>query len=180
MKLTVMLVASLVGAQARAGELYARLHGQEPRKVLFELFEKPAFSPEDSQDLDRLWVEGGYTEDFVVRTFEQYRRAHPDLQHAYQEVILWHTSRDVLPAETSPEEFAAAAELFHQKASLFNGTVRLIGGFLDAERPYRRGLCRWIAPNTFVMLYVVRQAREPYMGPYFPADGGAMVSQTMY
>ena len=72
------------------------------------------------------------------------------------------------------------SQLFHQKAALFGGTVRLIGGFLNDEEPYRKGLCRWIAPNTFSMLYVVRLAREPYFGPYFPQDGGTIVSQTLH
>lgn len=163
-----------------AGELYDQLAGKPGKKVLFSLFAKESFNQEDVKDLDQLWLDYNFSEQDVASAFRSYQNKYPIQMNAYQEVILWHTDKDVIPSTTTPEEFAQVGQLFHQKAALFGGTVRLIGGFLNDEEPYRKGLCRWIAPNTFSMLYVVRLAREPYFGPYFPQDGGTIVSQTLH
>ena len=163
-----------------AGELYDELSGKPAKKILFSLFAKESFNQEEVKDLDQLWLDYNFSEQDVALAFRSYQNKYPIQMTAYQEVILWHTDKDVIPSTTTPEEFAQVGQLFHQKAELFGGTVRLIGGFLNHEQPYRKGLCRWIAPNTFSMLYVVRLAREPYFGPYFPQDGGTIVSQTLH
>ena len=179
--LLVLLLSIVVPSQTFAGSLYDELHTLPKKKVLFKLFAKNSFNKIDIEDLDRLWMEREYSTRFVVRSFEKYRRRHgKEVAPAYQEVILWHTEKDLIPASTTKEEFDYAGRLFHEKAALFGGTIRLIGGFLDNSEPYRKGLCRWTAPNTFVMLYVVRLAREPFFGPVFPMDGGTMVSQTLH
>lgn len=163
-----------------AGQLYDDLQGLSKKDVLFQLFEKTNFDKYDVEDLDRLWLEYNFSPEYVVKKFELHRKMNNQIASAYQEVILWHTEIDVIPASTTKEEFDLAAKLFHEKSALFGGTVRVIGGFLDDSTPYRKGICRWIAPNTFIMLYVVRLAREPFFGPVFPMDGGTMVSQTLH
>ena len=174
----VFLVA--VQMTAHAGDLYDDLIDLSDRKIMFTLFEKTSFDKYDIEDLDRLWIEKDYSTEFVVSMFERHRKKFPESMNAYQEVILWHTEIDVIASNTSKEEFDLASSLLHEKSALFGGTVRVIGGFLDDSKPYRKGICRWIAPNTFVMLYVVRLAREPFFGPVFPMDGGTKVSQTLH
>ncbi|TCI03744.1 hypothetical protein EZV61_09395 [Corallincola luteus] len=175
-----LLALLLIPTLTSAGELYDELEGLSKKEVMYHLFEKTSFDKYDIEDLDLLWLERDFSTQFVVKMFEKYRKNNPQIASAYQEVILWHTEIDVIPSTTTKEEFDLAAQLFHEKSALFGGTVRVIGGFLDDSEPYRKGICRWVAPNTFVMLYVVRLAREPFFGPVFPMDGGTMVSQTLH
>jgi hypothetical protein len=182
MKIFKMIITLLafIPVSAFAGDLYDELEGLSKKQVLFTLFEKTSFDKYDIEDLDQVWLEREFSTGFVVKKFEQFRKNNKNIAPAYQEVILWHTEIDVIPSSTTPEEFAYAASLFHEKSALFGGTIRVIGGFLDDSEPYRKGICRWVAPNTFVMLYVVRLAREPFFGPVFPMDGGTLVSQTLH
>lgn len=175
-----ILFLSSLSTPATSGELYDKLEQLNRREALIFLFEKSSFDSEDVKDLDQIFSEKEFSTEFVVRVFEKYRRNNTVSLNAYQEVILWHTKYDVIPSSTTKEEFEYAAKLFHEKAALFGGTVRVIGGFLDNGTPNRKGICRWIAPNTFIMLYVVRLAREPFFGAVFPMDGGTMVSQTLF
>ncbi|WP_075185024.1 hypothetical protein [Teredinibacter haidensis] len=181
LRLTILITITLTFAQqAIAGDLYDEVYQLSNKDLMVQLFEKISFDKYDIEDLDRIWIERDISTQFVVRSFERYRRHNQQVADAYQEVILWHTEIDIIPSSTTKEEFDLAAQLFHEKSALFGGTVRVIGGFLDKGEPYRRGICRWVAPNTFVMLYVVRLAREPFFGSVFPMDGGTMVSQTLH
>jgi hypothetical protein len=163
-----------------AGELYDQLNGKAPKKVVFALFDKENFDANDVEDLDKLWLEYNFSENDIVKYYDEYQKRNNKNIYAYQEVILWHTAEDLIPASTTDEDFRQVAAQFHEKSSLFHGAVRLIGGFLDNGKEYRHGICRWTAPNTFLMLYVVKLARAPYLGDYFPKDGGSMLYQTLH
>ncbi|MFC3914102.1 hypothetical protein ACFOSS_11560 [Pseudaeromonas sharmana] len=164
----------------KTGNLYTQLTGLPAQEVFDALFMRNTFDHQDSIDLDLLWSEYCFTERQVVDAFVDFQQRHPVLPEGYQEAILWHGEHDPVPSQIAADEFRMASQIFHEKAGLFNGTVRLIGGFLNQDVPNRRGLCRWIAPNTFVMLYVVRQSRGPFFGYFFPKDGGTTVSMVMW
>ena len=175
-----IIITLIFSFNAFAGELYDQLNGKAPKKVVFSLFDKENFDANDVEDLDKLWLEYNFSENDIVKCFDDYQKKNNKNIYAYQEVILWHTTQDLIPASTSEEDFRQVAALFHEKSSLFHGSVRLIGGFLDNDKEYRHGICRWTAPNTFLMLYVVKLARAPYLGDYFPKDGGSMLYQTLH
>jgi len=175
-----IIIALMFSFNAFAGELYDQLNGKAPKKVVFSLFDKENFDANDVEDLDKLWLEYNFSENDIVKYFDDYQKKNNKNIYVYQEVILWHTTQDLIPASTSEEDFRQVAALFHEKSSLFHGSVRLIGGFLDNDKEYRHGICRWTAPNTFLMLYVVKLARAPYLGDYFPKDGGSMLYQTLH
>lgn len=180
MRVLIVIVTLLLSWHSSAGELYDQLSGKSPKKVVFTLFDKENFGANDVEDLDRLWLEYNFSENDIVRYFDEYQKRNNKSIYTYQEVILWHTTQDLIPASTSEEDFRQVAALFHEKSSLFHGSVRLIGGYLDNDKEYRHGICRWTSPNTFLMLYVVKLARAPYLGDYFPKDGGAMLYQTLH
>jgi hypothetical protein len=175
-----IIITLMFSFNAFAGELYDQLNGKAPKKVVFSLFDKENFDANDVEDLDKLWLEYNFSENDIVKYFDDYQKKNNKNIYVYQEVILWHTTQDLIPASTSEEDFRQVAALFHEKSSLFHGSVRLIGGFLDNDKEYRHGICRWTAPNTFLMLYVVKLARAPYLGDYFPKDGGSMLYQTLH
>ena len=180
MRVLIVIVTLLLSWHSSAGELYDQLSGKSPKKVVFTLFDKENFGANDVEDLDRLWLEYNFSENDIVRYFDEYQKRNNKSIYTYQEVILWHTTQDLIPASTSEEDFRQVAALFHEKSSLFHGSVRLIGGYLDNDKEYRHGICRWTSPNTFLMLYVVKLARAPYLGDYFPKDGGSMLYQTLH
>jgi hypothetical protein len=180
MRILIAIIAVIISLHSFAGELYDQLSGQSPKKVVFALFDKENFGASDVADLDKLWLEYNFSENDIVKYFDEYQKKNNKNIYSYQEVILWHTNEDLIPASTSDEDFRQVAALFHEKSSLFHGSVRLIGGFLDNDKEYRHGICRWTAPNTFLMLYVVKLARAPYLGDYFPKDGGSMLYQTLH
>lgn len=177
---TLFILTLMFSFHTFAGELYDQLSGKAPKKVVFSLFDKENFDANDVEDLDKLWLEYNFSENDIVKYFYEYQKKNNTNIYAYQEVILWHTNQDLIPASTSEEDFQQVAALFHEKSSLFHGSVRLIGGFLDNDKEYRHGICRWTSPNTFLMLYVVKLARAPYLGDYFPKDGGSMLYQTLH
>ncbi len=174
------MVAELVAQAPDTGELYRHLTGRSMEEILFYLFEQQSFSHQDALDLDLLWSEYPFTDEIVANAFLHYGQLNPVRMTTYQEAILWHSELDLVPSQITKAEFEMASQMFHEKAAIFSGSVRLIGGYLNNDTPNRKGLCRWIAPNTFAMLYVVRQARGPFMGFFFPRDGGTTVSQVMH
>jgi len=174
------LIAKLNVEEQDVGALYQRLAGRSMKEILFHLFEQQSFTHRDALDLDLLWAEYEFTDELIAEIFNDYCRVNPIRMTTYQEAILWHSDKDLVPSAITKPEFEMGSQMFHEKAAIFNGTVRLIGGYLNDDTPNRKGLCRWIAPNTFAMLYVVRQARGPFMGFFFPRDGGTTVSQVMH
>lgn len=175
--LSAVVISLIFVFSAHAGELYDNLSGELSENILFELFQKESFSQTDVLDLDALFEEYGFTEEYVIKKLRKYYKYNIVTPTAYQEVILYHLDKDTVPPETSKEEFEYIGAEFHATAARFGGGVRLIGGFLDSEG---KGFCRWTAPNTFIMLYIVRQVRQPILGGGFPSDGGTMVTQTLH
>ena len=175
--LSAILFTLIFSFSAHAGELYDNFTGLSDEEILYGLFAKESFDQADIVDLDALFAENNFTEAQIARKLRQYYKNNLIIPTAYKEVILYHQDKDTISPATTKEEFEYIAAAFHAKAAYFGGAIRLIGGFLDSDG---RGFCRWTAHNTFIMLYIVRQVKQPIIGGGFPADGGTLVTQTLH
>ena len=163
----VVCIMTAITIPAQAGDLYDQLHDMNPNQILFELFQKESFSHDDSVDLDSLFAENGFTDNKIVDEFQ--KAGLVPLAKAYQEVWVYHKELNLFPLGLLQEDLDALEVAIRVKACIFEGSVRLVGIFVDENG---QGACRWVSPNAFLVMYVVREV----LGT-FPADGVGLVKQ---
>ena len=166
----VVCIMTAITIPAQAGDLYEELCNMNHKQILFELFQKESFSHDDSVDLDSLFAENDFTDTMIAKEFRSFqKKGLVPVAEAYQEVWVYHKELNLFPLGLSQEVLDALEVAIREKAGIFEGSVRLVGIFVDENA---QGACRWISPNTFLVMYVVREV----LGT-FPADGGALVKQ---
>ena len=173
----VVCIMTAITIPVQAGELYIQLHNMNPNQILFELFQKESFSQDDSGDLDSLFAENGFTDNKIVGEFQKFqKKGLVPVAEAYQEVLVYHQLYNLLPG-LIPGDIDGLKEALRAKAGIFEGSVRLVGVFVDQNG---QGACRWVSPNAFIVLYVVREAlREALEDETVPfaSDGASLVTQ---
>ena len=166
----VVCIMTAITIPAQAGDLYDQLHDMNPNQILFELFQKESFSHDDSVDLDSLFAENDFTDTMIAKEFRSFqKKGLVPVAEAYQEVWVYHKELNLFPLGLSQIALDALEVAIRGKAGIFEGSVRLVGIFVDENG---QGACRWVSPNAFLVMYVVREV----LGT-FPADGVGLVKQ---
>ena len=173
----VVCIMTAITIPAQAGDLYDELYNMNHKQILFELFQKESFSHDDSVDLDSLFAENDFTDTMIAKEFRSFqKKGLVPVAEAYQEVFVYHQLDNLLPG-LIPGAIDDLKEALRAKAGIFEGSVRLVGVFVDQNG---QGACRWVSPNAFIVLYVVREAlREALEDETVPfaADGAGLVTQ---
>ena len=173
----VVCIMTAITIPAQAGDLYDELCNMNPKEILFELYQKESFSQEDCVDLDLLFAENAFTDNMIVSEFQKFqKKGLVPVAEAYQEVLVYHQLDNLLPSLV-PGDIDGLKEALRAKAGIFEGSVRLVGVFVDQNG---QGACRWVSPNAFIVLYVVREAlREALEDETVPfaSDGASLVTQ---
>lgn len=168
----VVCIMTAITIPAQAGDLYDELRYMNPKDILFGLYQKESFSPSDIADLELLFAENNFTDNKIVDEFQNFQQeGEVPVAEAYQEVFVYHQNDNLLPENLSPGDIDGLKVALRAKAGIFEGSVRLVGVFVDQSG---QGACRWVAPNPFLVLYVVR---EVLGGVSFAADGAGLVTQ---
>ena len=174
----VVCIMTAITIPAQAGDLYDELCNMNHKQILFELFQKESFSPGDIVDLDQLFYEKAFTDNKIVDESQKFQKGGwVSVAEAYQEVFVYHQELNLLPENLSPGDLDGLKVVLRAKAGIFEGSVRLVGVFVDQNG---QGACRWVSPNAFIVLYVVREAlREALEDETVPfaADGAGLVTQ---
>ncbi len=166
----VVCIMTAITIPAQAGDLYEELCNMNHKQILFELFQKESFSHDDSVDLDSLFAENDFTDTMIAKEFRSFqKKGLVPVAEAYQEVWVYHKELNLFPLGLPQITLDALEVAIREKAGMFEGSVRLVGIFVDENG---QGACRWISPNTFLVMYVVREV----LGT-FPADGVGLVKQ---
>ena len=166
----VVCIMTAITIPAQAGDLYDELCNMNRKNILFALFQKESFSQDDSGDLDSLFAENGFTDNKIVTEFQKFQKGGwAPVAEAYQEVWVYHKELNLFPLGLSQIALDALEVAIRGKAGIFEGSVRLVGIFVDENG---QGACRWVSPNAFLVMYVVREV----LGT-FPADGVGLVKQ---
>ena len=168
----VVCIMTAITIHAQAGDLYEELYNMNHKDKLFALFQKETFSHEDSLDLDLLFAENAFTDKMIIDEFRRFQKeGWVPVAEAYQEVFVYHQYHNLFPKGLSQTVLNELEGDIREKAGIFEGSVRLVGIFADANG---QGACRWVSPNTFLVMYVVREV----LGT-FPADGAGLVTQVI-
>lgn len=170
----VVCIMTAITIPAQAGDLYDELYNMNHKQILFELFQKESFSPGDIVDLELLFAENenDFTDTMIANEFRSFQKEGVvPVAVAYQEVWVYHKELNLFPLGLLQEVLDALEIAIREKAGMFEGSVRLVGIFVDENG---QGACRWSAPNAFLVMYVVREV----LGT-FPVDGAGLVTQVM-
>jgi len=174
----VVCIMTAITIPAQAGDLYDNLRNMNHKNILFALFQKESFTHLDSLDMNQLFEENTFTDEMIVTEFKKFQKGGwVPVAEAYQEVFVHHQNDNLLPEGLSPGDLYGLKVALRAKAGIFEGSVRLVGVFVGQNG---QGACRWVSPNAFLVMYVVREAlREALEDETVPfaADGAGLVTQ---
>ena len=172
MKTFLISVVLFASAPLFASDLYTSLSPLQAEDVLEKLFAHESFNNQDIEDLNRLWAERAISEAQVVKAFEAHRPSTSANGSDYQEVLLWHLQRNLSDMQIADEVTRTHVKRkLDEKSLIFGGAVKLITIIVDS---HGTGVCRWQAPNSFLVLYAVKAS---FNLPSFPRDGASLVTK---